>query len=324
MLLVITSRSDQTADYLCRQLTDVPIAFARLDTDLFRLDLLGISHSLGATRLRIVDRWYSPSEFSHVWFRRPEPLVRLDCTPEEAHVAAEWSEAIEGFLGQIPAKCWMNHPSNNVRASHKIEQLVRARALGLRAPHTLVTQDPPALLEFWRACNRKVIVKPMSYGYIERDQPEDDTHIYTNEVLPEHLVRAIGLPACPTLFQERVDKAVDVRITIVDGNAIAVALRAAGPPGTQRLDIRRDSMRDVSYETIALPTDIHARLAHLVDSYSLRFAAIDMAIDRSGEWVFFELNPNGQWAWLDQLGAANIAAHFATAFARTLDQEARQ
>jgi hypothetical protein len=32
----------------------------------------------------------------------------------------------------------------------------------------------------------------------------------------------------------------------------------------------------------------------------LAFAAIDLARRPDGGYTFFELNPNGQWAWLEQ------------------------
>jgi len=35
--------------------------------------------------------------------------------------------------------------------------------------------------------------------------------------------------------------------------------------------------------------------------YGLEFSAIDLARHIDGTYVFFELNPNGQWAWVEQL-----------------------
>jgi len=31
----------------------------------------------------------------------------------------------------------------------------------------------------------------------------------------------------------------------------------------------------------------------------LRFAAIDLVLDQTGEYWFLEANPNGQWAWIE-------------------------
>jgi D-alanine-D-alanine ligase-like ATP-grasp enzyme len=73
-------------------------------------------------------------------------------------------------------------------------------------------------------------------------------------------------------------------------------------------------MVDVRYDSIALPDKVRESLLALVRSYDLRFAAIDLAVDRAGRWVFFEVNPNGQWAWLDLAGVCDIAASFVKVF----------
>jgi hypothetical protein len=33
-----------------------------------------------------------------------------------------------------------------------------------------------------------------------------------------------------------------------------------------------------------------------------------MAFTKDYKWVFFEVNPNGQWAWLDLEGVTDIAS----------------
>ncbi len=32
----------------------------------------------------------------------------------------------------------------------------------------------------------------------------------------------------------------------------------------------------------------------------LRFGALDFLVTPDGEWYFLEINPNGQWAWIEQ------------------------
>jgi len=35
----------------------------------------------------------------------------------------------------------------------------------------------------------------------------------------------------------------------------------------------------------------------MVETYGLNYDAFDFAITPDGRIIFFELNPNGQWAW---------------------------
>jgi D-alanine-D-alanine ligase-like ATP-grasp enzyme len=44
----------------------------------------------------------------------------------------------------------------------------------------------------------------------------------------------------------------------------------------------------------------------LVRGRGLHYGAADLAVDRDGEYVFFEVNPAGEWLWLEQLLAIGI------------------
>jgi glutathione synthase/RimK-type ligase-like ATP-grasp enzyme len=315
MLLILSNSEDVTADYLGSVLALSGAEFLRLDTDTV-LQRAAFAYEASGPLVRVDGVWYPPSCFSNVWYRRPERLKhpQIDNTPEGRFVLEEWSEALEGFLALIEEPKWVNHPSRNVRASHKLEQLTRATSLGLTVPDTLVTQDPDRLREFFARHAGQVIVKPMASGYVERPEGERDSLIYTNRVRADHLADLDDLRACPTLFQQFIEKRCDVRITAVDGDLHAVGMTAQEPDGTQRCDIRRNNMEDVAYQPVTLPEGVRSQLENLLASYGLRFAAIDMAVATDGEWVFFEVNPNGQWAWLDLAGATNIAASFVDAF----------
>jgi glutathione synthase/RimK-type ligase-like ATP-grasp enzyme len=73
-------------------------------------------------------------------------------------------------------------------------------------------------------------------------------------------------------------------------------------------------MSDVVYRPIALPEETTIAIRKLMAYYGLRFGAIDMTVANNGDWYFLEINPNGQWAWLDMTAGANIAASFVKMF----------
>jgi Prokaryotic glutathione synthetase, ATP-grasp domain len=314
MLLILTHSADSTADYLCNRLSKADVHFLRIDSENV-VGKLAISCANGIPRINTGGQVYKPDDFTNVWLRRPHVLsTPFQGDPaEKRNLIVEWSESLEGFLAHIPLERWVNHPIWNVRASHKIEQLTRATQFGLVTPKSLVTQSSDELRAFWQDCSSQVIVKPLASGFLERFTLQEDSHIYTNAVSENHLsLEAIS--QCPTLFQELVNKEADVRITIVDNEIHAMALRAKDENGCQRLDIRRDNMHGVDYQNVSLPPEIADRLINYIRSYQLRFAAVDMAIDNIGNWIFFEVNPNGQWAWLDLVGASDIAASFIRSF----------
>jgi glutathione synthase/RimK-type ligase-like ATP-grasp enzyme len=309
MLLVITNSKDTTADYLCGYLGQACIEFLRLDSDL-ACDTVTVSYNQFRPSVSIGNRLIHPEEVSHVWLRRPQPLVHHTVcdSSQYMHIRDEWSEAIEGFLAHIDPSRWINHPSANVAASHKIEQLSRALRFGLAVPNTLVTQDRQSLQQFWERCKGNVILKPLASGYISRQSQEEDTLIYTN-YLSESDIENPALSACPTLFQQAIQKTIDVRVTIVDSHVHAVSL-VSPESESPTLDIRRDNMEGVKYAPIPIPDSVTKPLLSYLRSYNLRFAAVDFVLDSAGQWIFLEVNPNGQWAWLDLVGASDIAKLF--------------
>jgi glutathione synthase/RimK-type ligase-like ATP-grasp enzyme len=312
MIIVVSNSQDATADYLCSRLKHENLEHIRFDTDtvIGQVELL---YKANQFSLFINGITLSPNKVNSVWYRRPERLELNNDSFEEGerlHTISEWSACLEGFLAHIPTELWINHPRQNASASSKLEQLSRARNLGFKIPQTIVTQSFHEALAFSQGCKGNVIVKPISHGYIERSEPRKDTLIFTNEVSLEQLnSNKALLSLCPTLFQEKIEKIYDIRVNILDTNVIAVAIYASEDE-LQRIDIRRKNMQGVRYKIVSLPPTLNNKILELCHSYRLRFAAVDMAFTKDSEWIFFEINPNGQWAWLDLEGVTDMASLF--------------
>lgn len=310
-ILILTNSDDATSDYLESYLNSAIPRILRFDTD---TDLASTSFVFSRNEQYVSWRTHllRPDEISAVIFRRPKPFAPpvSDDPYHVEHAANEWAEAWEGFLAQVPLCKWINHPSRNFGASHKIHQLIKASSSGLRVPETLVTNAPPEALAFFDRQINGVVVKPLASGFIERSDTEDDTIIYANILEKRQMQLIHQIKSCPVLFQERIKKKIDVRVTVLDQEMVAIGLIETTTEGTQRLDIRRDNMVGVQYLLVDLPNSVRASISAMMQAYELRFAAIDFAVDEAGDWVFFEINPNGQWAWFDLEGVSSIAELF--------------
>lgn len=64
-----------------------------------------------------------------------------------------------------------------------------------------------------------------------------------------------------------------------------------------KLDWRTD-YASLTYELVEVPIDVEKGVRLLMDELGLYFGALDFAVTPEGRWVFFEVNPNGQWHWL--------------------------
>lgn len=74
------------------------------------------------------------------------------------------------------------------------------------------------------------------------------------------------------------------------------------------MDWRQGSRLDLKHERIELPREIEEKCFALMKCLNLRYGAIDLVCDRKGKLWFLEINPNGQWAWIENLTGYPIAA----------------
>lgn len=67
----------------------------------------------------------------------------------------------------------------------------------------------------------------------------------------------------------------------------------------------------LSYEEVALPSDVRDGIRAYLSKVGLKFAAFDFSVDGNDEWWFLEANPNGLWAWLEERVEIPIASAIA-------------
>jgi glutathione synthase/RimK-type ligase-like ATP-grasp enzyme len=304
MLLFLSNSKDATCDFFCKVAEANHVNHVRLDTDFFP-DMIIIEFSFKHNiRIKYKDIIIRPKDIHCVWNRRPEKIYagNFEHSAFADHYRNEWRHSFDGFFKQIHTKKWINHPYNNANAISKIEQLIRAKKYGLSVPDTIVTQDYNKFKKFFKKHTYGIITKPLSHGYICDENIV--YNIYTNDIIIDKC-DFTHLSSCPTLFQEKINKINDIRINYIDGVMEATEIIFL-ENGRQRLDIRKNNMDGVHYKSIQLPEKIANILNRLIKSYNLRFAAIDMCVQANGEWIFFEINPNGQWAWLDIMGVSKF------------------
>jgi len=119
------------------------------------------------------------------------------------------------------------------------------------------------------------------------------------------IARLEALKHCPVTFQEYVEPRFDVRVTWIGGEAFAMRIDTPSSafPEDSRLDLR------VKHERWSLPDDVRAGLNALMTRLGLRFGAIDFRVDAGERYHFLEVNPAGQFAYVEILtGLAVIDA----------------
>jgi hypothetical protein len=252
-------------------------------------------------------------DIASVWYRRPTPIASKDPSSslEKAFIEREANAGLWGWLRGLQAR-WVNHPDAIRAAGHKPSQLQLARSLGLAVPKTLITSEPEAFERFYTECHERVIYKLMGYPWY-KDNADLPLSAFTTLVPREMVEQAHRIRATAHLFQEFIEKRCDLRAILI-GNEVFVTEIYPMSEAT-RVDFRID-YHALRYEPhMCLPDQIREALLAINRQYHLAYSAIDLVYTPDGRYVFLELNPVGQFGWLEgRTGIPLYAtlAHFLT------------
>lgn len=254
----------------------------------------------GRGELRTYDgQWIEIADLDLVWWRRvnqpqlPHPQIN-DETIRDL-VDNEWRAAISGLVQERFQGVWVNPPAADVIAGNKLYQLRAAESVGLRVPDTLVTQDRNAVLDFCARHDGTVIVKKlMGTGH----KP-----LATVEVTADQLSSAQGMVLCPAMYQERIIGSLHIRANVFGNHVHPILIHS------NILDWRRDL--SLPHSAARLDPDTTDRLMQLVRNLDLRMGIMDLMYDTSGELVWLELNPQGQFLFGEGLSGYDLTNPFA-------------
>ncbi|MFE1411185.1 hypothetical protein ACFW6F_10300 [Streptomyces sp. NPDC058746] len=108
------------------------------------------------------------------------------------------------------------------------------------------------------------------------------------------------------ILQERIDKKLEIRVTVVGDRVLAAAIDSQAAEVT-RDDWRRDVFQ-APHLVHDLPEHVAERCRRLLRRYGLLFGALDFILTPDGEYMFLELNPNGEWDWVEALTGLPVAS----------------
>ena len=112
--------------------------------------------------------------------------------------------------------------------------------------------------------------------------------------------RYLASIVAPLVIQEYVPKSLEVRATVVGSQVFAAAIHSQQSQRA-RHDWRHYDFDKTPHEAHTLPEGVSSLCIQLVQSLSLNFGAIDLVLTPDGRYVFLEINPSGQWLWIEEL-----------------------
>jgi len=302
VLIVSHSEDNESVALVSAALERRGARAVRFDTDRFPGEVALRVRIDGATRaLALVQGGATCDlgDLAAVWYRRFAAGRAIPATLERELRAASVEESRRVTLGLLASlTCFVLDPPDRVRmATSKQLQLELARALGLSVPRTLVTNDPAAVRTFWDENGGRIVTKMMSSFAIHENGREKV--VFTTPLAAADLEALDGLRLCPMTFQEQLEKARELRVTVV-GRRVFTAAIDSGALERSRTDWRREGAALVDrWQAAELPADVEHKLLALLDALGLNYGAADFVVTPEGRHVFLEVNPVGEYFWLE-------------------------
>lgn len=288
-VLIITSSIDTTVDYIIERYK-TGVNFFRLNVD----EINRYNISIGNNKFWVIedkecDRIIEKRQVHSIYYRKPR-LPDLQYYEKAYHnmIAKDIIAVINGLVDEFDGKV-LTKPYILRKIENKVYQLLYAEKNQFLIPNSFIGNDG---LQASRFIKPQSIIKPIGTGKLISG---NHCELYQTSYFKE-LDEDISLT--PIYLQEYIEKSYEVRLTWINDTVFPVKIVSA-----DKLDWRKD-YNGHQYSMIECPTSILEKCRKMLLDFELTFGAFDFIVNEKNEWIFLEVNPNGQWQWLES--ALNI------------------
>lgn len=228
-------------------------------------------------------------EVKSVWYWKPllpRELRTIQPPEHQVFIYRQFLAMWRSLASLLVDRIWVNDYYKSLEAEHKPYQIKIASEIGFDVPDTLITSNPERAQDFWQHCQKQMVMKTLILS------PMEDRVIYTNKVTEELIQKIERIKSSPVILQRLVPKKYELRITIVGDNIFPVQVDS-----DSKIDWRRSRIK---LKRHSLPKSIKEKCFQLVKKLGLRYGCIDMMVTTNNQYIFLEINPNGQWSFVEE------------------------
>ncbi|MCC5094605.1 MULTISPECIES: ATP-grasp domain-containing protein [Xanthomonas] len=319
MITVVSSFLDLHAAAIVWSLSEAGVAAELVET-FFGIDQEGAgftihSHAFDENQQCVsVDLGRSFSEQQLLYFRG-DYTPRVDMIEEEEDFLFVRREKTvhQNWLLQLSVdagnQTFVNSPCSAIRADNKMLQLKAANEVGLSPPTSYFGSSIDRVKEIFGSTASLVIkpFEPFTWRYADGRTRCAFASRASRSLLDSY--EAGTVLAAPAIFQEEISKNFDIRAFVFGKQIHAFKIYQT----SGRLDSRED-LTDRSITTISkidLPVEVQEKVGLLMSRMGVEVACMDLVPDKNGVYHFLDLNPSGNWLFLEtNVPDSNILSKF--------------
>lgn len=232
-----------------------------------------------------------------VWYRKPKYVSETELEkmgiPKDllAAISSLHEDGFSLISETYPESLWVSKPTAIKRASNKLLQILIAKKIGFAVPETIFSTDSVAI-EGLRARVGDIVMKPLGRPFASINGIP--SWFFATVIPAAQTMDYEGLGLTPMIFQQLIHKLFDLRVTVIGNQVFGCKIVS------DQVDWRTaQSKPETLYTPFELDNSIAEKCLLMNKQLGLNFGAYDFACSKEGEYVFLEINPNGQWGFVE-------------------------
>ena len=288
-VVLISNKFDFSTDFIAVELNKRNVSYIRINRDELKDYVIDFDPVLPEITGSYKDISFCiKTDFlKSIYYRAPtflRDIFQEKISEDEKLIRTQWTAFVRSLCVFENAK-WLNNPVNIYKAEIKPYQLFLANKLGFKIPKTIISNEVKNLGKEFLA------IKSIDTAIVNNGNEEG--FVYT-EIYKQNEIE-FNKYNSPFFNQEGILPKIDIRVTVIENHVIAAKIQ-----GENKIDEDwRRYKNELKYTIFPLPIEIEKLCVEYVKQLDLKFGAIDLILS-DDKYYFIEINPTGEWSWLQQ------------------------
>ena len=307
MILILSDKNDSHADYVINIIRLDNLPYYRMNVDVDSLLKTTVLFNDNNWIIEQNGKILQLTEIKCVWVRRTFVQLLLEEEYDQSSDFKlwknEWNKTLLGIYSYLRDIKWLNPWRKAYEAENKYLQMDVAHKIGFQIPKTIVSNDRSELQNFC-SNNYSVVLKLMQQDFY-RTESGEYLGLYVNKVNFDDISSFGQSEENPITLQEYIEKQYEVRYTVV-GTEHFVCKIDSQASEIAKTDWRRYDIPNTPHYIIEPPINIQTKINDLMLNLGIEYGALDFVVDKKDNWFFLEINPMGQFLWIEDLTGLKI------------------
>lgn len=183
--------------------------------------------------------------------------------------------------------------------NNKILNLKIAEECGMKIPHSVITNEKEKIINFLNS-KKKIITKSIYHPPNISLTPTKKIKGKGTVVVTAKQISSMSDDSFPSFVQEYIEKLFEIRVFIFMEKIFAMAIFSQADDKTT-IDYRNYNREKPNrYVPFNLPDKEKIKIKRFMNRKKMNSGSIDLIYNNKKEYVFLEINPQGQFNWVSE------------------------